>query len=582
VSGLKNPDGPGYMRCCRVISAFFGCLAVAALATAAFAGGPGQSAIASAHPLATQAGYEILEQGGNAFDASVAVAAALGVVEPFASGLGGGSFWLLHIVDDGDKDASRAENARQVFVDARETAPIAATPKMYLNAEGDPIARASFDGPLAAAIPGQAAGLAHIAERYGRLPLAASLAPAIRYAAEGFPAGRRMLLGLRFRRSATDRFPAFGEIFYPDGTPLKEADIIRQANLAETLRRLAKKGAAGFYQGETANRLVTGVRNAGGIWTLDDLSSYRVVEREPIVSYYRGVRIVSAPPPSSGGVAIANMLNILQGFDLSSMDQVTRVHVVIEAMRRAYLDRAQYLGDPDFIEVPVQRLTHVYYADGQRMSIRIDAATPSRSLPGAWPAERKGMNTTHFSVIDESGNRVASTNTINTWYGSGFMVPDTGVILNNEMDDFSIKPGVPNGYELIGAEANAIEPGKRPLSSMSPTFLESERGVAILGTPGGSRIISMVLRSSLAWIEGADAQDMVSMKRFHHQFFPDRVDFEKGAFTEEDAKRLEALGHELSESRRAFGNMNVVTWDYRTGEVKAASDPRGEGEGTVY
>jgi gamma-glutamyltranspeptidase/glutathione hydrolase len=564
------------MRSRKIISALVGCLAVVAIASAAFAKGPGHAAIASAHPLATRAGYEILEQGGNAFDASVAVAAALGVVEPYASGLGGGSFWLLHIVDGADG------NPRQVFVDARETAPAAAAPKMYLDAEGEPIARASFDGPLAAAIPGQAAGLAHVAGRYGRLPLATSLAPAIRYAEKGFPAGRRMLLGLRFRRSATERYPAFGRVFFPGGVPLQDANTIRQPDVANTLTRLAAVGVDGFYRGETANRLVTGVQNAGGIWTLDDLSGYRVVERDPIVSYYRGVRIVSAPPPSSGGIAIANMLNILQGFDLSSMDQATLDHVVIEAMRRAYRDRALYLGDPEFTDVPVQRLTNSYYADGQRTSIRTDAATPSPTLPGVWPAKSKGTNTTHFSVIDESGNRVASTNTINTWYGSGFMAPETGVILNNEMDDFSVKPGVPNGFDLIGAEANSIQPGKRPLSSMSPTFLEAERGVAILGTPGGSRIITMVLRSALAWVDGADAAEMVSLKRFHHQFFPDRVDYEEGAFTPEVAKELEALGHTLSKSRRAFGNMNVVTWDFQTGEVKAVSDPRGEGEGRVY
>jgi len=571
-----------YMRRGRFISAWCGCLAAVTLVSAAFARTPGQSAIASAHPLATQAGYEILEKGGNAFDASVAVAAALAVVEPYASGLGGGSFWLLHIVDKADAANTGAGGGRQVFVDARETAPGAATPDMYLDDDGEPIARASFDGPLAAAIPGQAAGLSHIAESYGRLPLAASLQPAIRYAEDGIPAGRRMALGLRFRQSAAEWSPAFQAVYYPDGESLQEGDIVRQPDLARTLRRLAEKGAVDFYQGNTAKKLVKGVQDAGGIWTLDDLSAYRVVEREPIVSYYRGVRVVSAPPPSSGGVAIANMLNILQGYELAGMEPATRNHIIIEAMRRAYRDRAQFLGDPDFVDVPVERLIHIFYADGQRMSIRTDAATPSPALPGIWPAGRKGTNTTHFSVIDAAGNRVASTNTINTWYGSGFMVPGTGVILNNEMDDFSTKPGVPNGFELLGAEANAIGPGKRPLSSMSPTFLESDRGIAILGTPGGSRIITMVLRSALAWIEGANAEKMVSMKRFHHQFFPDQVDYEEGAFTAEETEELKALGHKLNQSRRAFGNMNVVTWDYATGKVTAVSDPRGEGEGRVY
>jgi gamma-glutamyltranspeptidase/glutathione hydrolase len=553
-----------------------GCIFLSPSFAADIPSAPGKSGIATAHPLATQAGYEILEQGGNAFDAAVAVAAALGVVEPYASGLGGGSFWLLHIAGDGENSST------QIFVDARETAPAAATRDMYLDENGEPVPGASFDGPLAAGIPGQAAGLAHIARKYGRLPLAVSLAPAIRYAEQGIPAHRRMLLGLRFRRQVIERWPAFGKVFQPGSAPLKEGDIVRQPDLAKTLRRFAKGGKDGFYQGETARLLVKGVSEAGGIWTADDLASYAVVEREPIISYYRGVRLVSAPPPSSGGIAMADMFNILEGFNLTGMDSVTRKHLVIESMRRAYRDRAQYLGDPDFVDVPVARLIHPFYAAGQRMSIRVDKVTPSESLPGIWPAGSKGTNTTHFSVLDARGNRVASTNTINTWYGSAFMAPGTGVVLNNEMDDFSIKPGVPNGFELLGGGANAVAPGKRPLSSMTPTFLESDRGVAILGTPGGSRIITMVMRSAMAWTNGADADEMVSMKRYHHQFFPDRVEYEEGAFTDAEVQALEAMGHRLNESKRAFGNMNVVTWDYATGEVAAAADPRAGGEGRVY
>jgi gamma-glutamyltranspeptidase/glutathione hydrolase len=554
-----------------IVRAVFWCL-IAGVPQAFAALAPGKAGIATAHPLATEAGYEILEAGGNAFDAAVAISAALGVVEPYASGLGGGAFWLLHV----------AEDQKDIFVDAREVAPAAATADMYLDESGEPAGRGSFNGPLASGIPGQAAGLVHLAERYGRLPLATSLAPAIRYAEEGVPVHPRMLLGLRFRRSAADNWPAFGEVYYPSGETLEEGSTLRQADLGGTLRRLAGAGFDGFYRGETARLLVNGVRESGGIWASDDLSNYRVIEREPIAFFYNGVRILSAPPPSSGGVALANILNILSGYDLQAMDGATRKHLIIEAMRRAYRDRAQYLGDTDFVEVPIERLMHPYYAAGQRMSIRIDEATPSDSLAGFQVPAGKGTETTHFSVLDKDGNRVAGTMSINTWYGSTFMAPGTGLVLNNEMDDFAIKPGLPNYFGLPGYSANAIEPGKRMLSSMSPTFLESGRGIAILGTPGGSRIITMVLLAALSWMDGADATEMVDLRRYHHQFTPDQVDYEEGAFSVEEAEALKARGHKLNKARRVYGNMNVVTWDFESGEVEAVSDPRGLGEGRVY
>ena len=551
------------MICCLMLSA--------ALAVSA-AERPGEAGIATAHPLATEAGHEILAAGGNAFDAAVAISAALGVVEPFASGLGGGAFWLLHLAEEGT----------DVFVDAREMAPGAATADMFLDEQGEPIKGASFDGPLAAGIPGQAAGLVHLAEKYGRLPLATSLAPAIRYADEGVPAHRRVGSGLRFRRRVAERWPAFGEIYYPDGESLQEGALLRQPDLASTLRRFAKSGHDGFYKGETARLLVEGSRAAGGIWTLQDFADYEVVEREPIGFFFGRVRINSAPPPSSGGVAIANMLNILRGYDLQRLDSATRKHLIVESMRRAYRDRTEYLGDTDFTAVPLEQLLDQNYAAGQRSAIRADRATPSNALAEAAPVEPKGTNTTHFSVLDKDGNRVAGSMSINSWFGSAFMAPGTGVILNNEMDDFSIKPGVANSFELTGYAANAIEPKKRMLSSMSPTFLESERGIAILGTPGGSRIISMVLLASLAWIDGASAQEMVDLKRYHHQYLPDEVSYEEGAFTDQEQQALEALGHKLNTSRRTYGNMNVVTWDFATGKVEAVSDPRGGGEGRVY
>ena len=533
---------------------------------------PPKAAIASAHPMATQAGIEVLGQGGNAFDAAIAVSAALSVVEPFSSGTGGGAFWLIH----------RAEDGREVMVDAREVAPGAATTDMYLDEHGDPVPRLSLDGPMAAGIPGQPAGLVYLAEHYGRLPLRTSLAPAIRYASEGFPAYTRYTLGLRFRKNLINRSPAVAEAFLIDGEVPEVGELIKQPDLAATLEALAERGFDGFYRGKVAKRLVKGVRAAGGIWAMDDLANYRVVERQPVYGEYHGAKIISAPPPSSGGVALTNVLNILANYDLAEVDEATRRHLVVEAMRRAYRDRAEYLGDPDFVEVPVAKLVHPFYADGQRASIRFDRATPSDTLPGIDFRGEKGTDTTHFSVLDAEGNRVAGTLSINAWYGSGFMPPGTGVLLNNEMDDFSIKPGVPNGFQLVGADANEIQPGKRMLSSMTPTFLESDRGLAILGTPGGSRIISMVLLATLAWIDGADADAMVALPRYHHQYLPDQVMYEEGALSEDVAAELSDRGHQLRKSRRGYGNMQVVAWDYASNEVSAASDPRGVGEGRVY
>ena len=533
---------------------------------------PGQAAIASADPRATDAGMEILAKGGNAFDAAVAVSAALGVVEPAASGLGGGGFYLLYIAA---KDEYR-------FIDAREKAPQKATRDMFLDQSGEPVERASTDGALAAGIPGEPAGLVYLAETFGRLSLDISLAPAIRLADEGFKIKPRALLGLKFRKSTLLESPEFARIFYPDGEVPEAGTLIKQPELSATLKRLAADGFDGYYKGETARLLVDGVRQAGGIWTAEDLANYRVTEREPIITHYGDMKIITAPPPSSGGVALTQMFNFLSGYELADADVVERSHYMIEAMRRAYRDRAIYLGDPDFVSIPLEMLTSPHYMAGQRVSTRPDRATLSESLAGIATDGSEGTQTTHFSILDKDGNRVAATITINTWYGSGFMPPGTGVILNNEMDDFSIKSGVPNNFNLIGDATNEIEPGKRPLSSMTPTFLESERGIAILGTPGGSQIITMVLEAALAWHGGATAKEMVSNKRFHHQYLPDAVTYEDGAFTPEEQARLEEMGHKLVLSRRPYGNMNVVTWDFATKRAEAATDPRGESEGQVY
>jgi gamma-glutamyltranspeptidase/glutathione hydrolase len=323
------------------------------------------------------------------------------------------------------------------------------------------------------------------------------------------------------------------------------------------------------------------VQRLGGLWTEADLANYRVIEREPIVANYHGVRIVSAPPPSSGGVWLASVLNILSGYDLASLDAPTRKHLVLESMRRAHRDRAQYLGDPAFTEVPVALLTSPEYAAGLRASIRPDRATPSDLLPDYAGTERQGQHTTHFSIIDADGNRVGGTITLNGWFGSGIVVPGTGILLNNQMDDFVMKAGVPNMYGLVGASANAIAPGKRPLSSMSPTFIEGERGVAILGSPGGSYIPSMVLLGLMNWMTGADATAIVTAPRLHHQFRPDSVFAEPAALSPDEQSGLVERGHSIRPWPATIGNLQVVTWDFGSGRVDAASDPRRAGGAAV-
>ena len=527
---------------------------------------PPSAAVASAHPLATQAGLEILDAGGNAFDAAVAVSATLAVVEPYSSGLGGGGFWLLHEADSG----------RDIMIDGRERAPLAAHRDMYLNAEGQVIDGLSVNGPLAAGIPGEPAALVHLAEHYGRLPLSRSMAPAIRAAREGFAVTPHYQRMAGFRLEVLRRSPAAAQTFLLNNQVPPLGHPVRQPELANTLEKIASNGFDGFYSGEIADRLVSGNRAAGGIWSHKDLEQYRVVEREPVVSNYGDYRIISASPPSSGGVALVTMLNIVEEYDLENLPEAERQHLIIEAMRRAYRDRAEYLGDPDYVEMDIQSLTSKAHAARLRQSISMKQATESRRMPRVTTGG-EGTDTTHFSILDREGNRVAATLSINYPFGSGFMPPGTGVLLNDEMDDFSAKPGVPNVYGLIGAEANAIAPGKRMLSSMSPTFVEHEDRVAILGTPGGSRMISMVLHGILGFVDSKAAQDIVSQPRYHHQYLPDHVQHEPDAITPEQRLELAARGHVLVELDNPYGNMQLVIWNREQQRVTAASDPRGEG-----
>ena len=528
------------------------------------------AAVASAHPLATQAGMQILSSGGNAFDAAVAVTAVLAVVGPHGSGLGGGGFWLLH----------RASDGLQVMIDGRERAPLAATRDMYLDDSGEVVDGLSINGALAAAIPGEPAALVHLAERYGTLPISHTLAPAIRIAREGFETNAQYNRLAQFRLVDMQNDPETARLFLQDDDIPEPGYLIRQPELAATLEAISLHGRSGFYHGEVAEKLVEGVRQAGGIWSLEDLESYRVVERTPHSGSYNGMRVVSASLPSSGGVVLQTMLNILAGFPLDTMDEATRTHVIIEAMRRAYRDRAEHLGDPDFHVAPVAELVSTAHADRLRETIRLDRATPY-PVTGSEAAAAGGMHTTHFSILDSEGTRVAATLSVNYPFGACFTPPGTGVLLNNEMDDFSAKPGVPNLYGLVGSGANAIAPGKRPLSSMSPTFVESEEGVAILGTPGGSRIITMVLLGILDMAEGKLPDAWVSRQRFHHQYLPDVVQYESDAFDVDLAETLQEMGHTLKALDSTYGNMQAILHEPKTGKVYAASDPRGVGMSAV-
>lgn len=534
---------------------------------------PPGAAIASGHALATDAGLRILREGGNAFDAAVAVSSTLSVVEPISSGLGGGGFFLLH----------DAKSGRDVFLDAREIAPRSATPEAYLDKSGNLDSDRAENGPWSAGIPGLPAALVELAGKYGRLPLKTSLQPAIRIAEEGFPVYARMARGYASRRDVMDRYPGTRAVYAPNGKPIKEGDLFKQPDLARTLRALADKGFDGFYRGEVADRLLKGVKDEGGLWTADELAGYQVKERTPISFDYRGWKITTAPPPSSGGIALASMLQILEGWDLAKLDEPHRVHLVVEAMRRAYRDRTFYLGDPDFVKIPQRTLTSRDYAAGLRATINPDKATPSDLLSGK-QTPLEDDETTHFSIIDKEGNRVAATQTVNLLYGSGLIPPGTGVLLNDEMDDFALKPGTPNAFGVMGFDANAPKPGKRMLSSMTPTFMESKDKVAVLGTPGGSRIITMVLLGVLGYDAGLDAQAVAALPRYHHQWLPDEIEAESNAFSPQTAAALQAMGHKLDlpgdsaaggrGSSHVWGNLQTVEWDKTRGVLSGGSDPR--------
>ena len=526
-----------------------------------------RATVASPHPLASEAGLSILAAGGNAFDAAVAVAATLAVVEPYGSGLGGGGFFLLR---------QGGSSPSYLFIDARERAPLKARPDLYIKG-GQAQRRLSLDGPLAAAIPGTPAGLAELSSRHGRLSLEQSLAPAIRLARDGFPVDRIYQSRAQMRLAALREDAESARLFLDAGEVPAQGFLLRQPELAESLEQLASEGHAGFYSGELATQLVEGVNRAGGIWSMEDLASYQVIERVPLqVPLADGRQLITAPPPSAGGVAIAQSLLMLQQLPWREAERAQRAHLVAEVLRRAYHDR-RLIGDPAYVNNPLPDLLAADYLEGLAAGISPRKATPSASL-GTPKRLHEGEDTTHFTILDSAGNAVAATLSINLPFGAAFTVPGTGVLLNDEMDDFAVDPAGSNAYDLEASQVNLVGPGRRPLSSMTPTFIDSAGELASFGTPGGSRIPSMVLLAILEYLDEQPVQTWVAAARYHHQFHPDRIQHEPDAFTEDVMATLRERGHTLESVGRSYGNQQVFLWHKSSGKVEAASDPRGIGQ----
>ncbi len=533
------------------IAAFAAVLLLSALASAQVAPVTRAPAIRPATPIlarngmvvaqeerAARIGIEILDRGGNAVDAAVAVGFALAVTYPRAGNLGGGGFMVIHL----------AKENHDTSIDYRETAPAAATPTMFLDAAGNPDPKKSRDSALSVGVPGTVAGLALAEQKYGsgKLPLADLIAPAIRLAQQGFQVEDDTANSLPRAKERLARWPSSAAIFLNGGDVLREGDRLLQFDLADTLQAIAQDGPKSFYQGRIAEEIAAAVRGAGGIMTADDLKNYRAVERSVVRGTYRGYDIVSMPPPSSGGVALIEMLNILEGYDLGKFGRGERsLHAMIEAMKRAYADRAVYMGDPDRVKMPIAGLISKKYAAALRAGIG-KKATPAADIRPGKPADFEGRNTTHFSVIDRDGNAVSNTYTLNFSFGLGLVADGTGVLLNNELDDFTAKPGAANAYELVGFTANLPGPGKRPLSSMTPTIvLQDGKPFLITGSPGGSRIISAVLQVITNVIDFHMPIDQaVSAPRLHNQWQPDETFVEPG-FSPDALDALTARGHKI-------------------------------------
>jgi len=522
--------------------------------------------VVSEHPLSSEVGVDIMRRGGNAIDAAVAVGFAQAVVNPRAGNIGGGGF-LVYRTADG-----------QAFtLDFRETAPAAATRNMYLDSAGNLTDR-SVIGALAAGVPGSVAGLYEMHRRFGRLPWRDLVAPAIALA-RGHVVDSARSGTVRRYAQPLGRFPTSAAVFLPGGNPPAPGDTLHQGDLATTLERVAEQGADGFYRGRTADLIVAEMRRSGGIITAEDLADYRALWREPIRSTYRGWRIISMPPASSGGVTLTEMFNILEGYGLPAFGSARLMHLETEAMRRAFTDRNRYLGDPAFVQMPLDRLTSKLYAAVLRRGIRRDRATPSAEMP----AIVEGTETTHYSIVDPEGNAAAVTTTINDNFGCKLMVEGAGFLLNNEMDDFAAKPGSPNDYGLVQGEANAIQPGKRMLSSMTPTIVLNPEGrlELVLGAPGGSTIITAVFHVISNVVDhGMSLADAVYAPRIHHQGLPDSLAWEPNGIAPAQRRQLEAMGHALDVRPAYIALINAIR--VTPDGLQGVSDPRTAGRAVGF
>ena len=520
--------------------------------------------VASEQGLATQVGLDILKQGGNAIDAAVAVGFALAVVLPNAGNIGGGGFMVLH--DD--------KTGKDVAIDFREIAPAKASRDMYLDNQGNVIDGKSLFTHDASGVPGTVAGMEYALKKWGTMPLSKVLEPAIKLADKGFIVSDVLAKTLKEEKSTLGKWSASKAIFFKNGEPLKSGDLLVQKDLAKSLRLIAKQGAKAFYQGEIATKIAKEMQSQGGTMTLEDLKAYKVVERQPIIGDYRGYKVVTMPPPSSGGVHLIEILNMLEHYPIKEdgVNSAKNIHHMAESMKLAYADRSEYLGDPDFVKIPVTGLTSKAYANELAKTIDDNKARLSSNIKPGKPQPYESDQTTHFSVMDKAGNAVAVTYTLNLNFGSGIVVEGTGILLNNEMDDFSVKPGVPNAFGLVGGAANAIEAKKRPLSSMTPTIvMKNNKPWLVTGSPGGARIITTVLQSVVNTIDHEmNPAEAIITPRVHHQWLPDELRVEEG-ISPDTIKLLQDKGHKVV-TKAPMGRIQIIQAD--DSGFYGYSDPR--------
>ena len=520
--------------------------------------------VATEQALASQVGLDILKQGGNAVDAAVAVGFALAVVLPNAGNLGGGGFMVLH---DG-------ETGQNVALDFREIAAARAHRDMYLDAQGKVIDGKSLFTHDAVGVPGTVAGMVHALNKWGSMPLAKVIAPAIKLADQGFVVSEVLASTLAEEKDTLGKWPASRAIFFKQGEPLKAGDKLVQKDLANSLRQISKSGAAAFYQGDIGKKISKEMAKHGGAITLQDLKDYKVVERKPILGNYRGYQVVTMPPPSSGGIHLVQILNMLEHYPIKDygVNSANTIHVMAESMKLAYADRAEYLGDPDFVKIPVTGLISKGYADSLVKGIQMNQARPAAQIKPGQPQPYESDQTTHFSVMDKTGDAVAVTYTLNLNFGTGIVAEGTGILLNNEMDDFSVKPGVPNAFGLVGGSANAIAPKKRPLSSMTPTIvLKNDKPWLVTGSPGGARIITTVLQSIVNTIDhGMNPAEAIVTPRVHHQWLPDELRVEDG-ISPDTIALLQQKGHKVA-LKAPMGRVQIIQAD--ESGFYGYSDPR--------